>query len=66
MIAPATTLVIEADGSQHLKPEHVMADKARDTFLLTRSVFCAADKTINGRTNESARNRRNPEEPQLS
>lgn len=31
--APAARLVIEADGSQHLEPDHVMADEARDAFL---------------------------------
>ena len=31
--APAAKLVIEADGSQHLEPDHVSADEVRDAFL---------------------------------
>lgn len=31
--APAAKLVVEADGSQHLEPDHLSADEARDAFL---------------------------------
>jgi very-short-patch-repair endonuclease len=37
--APATKLVIEADGSQHLEPEHVKMDEVRDAFLAEQGLL---------------------------
>ncbi len=31
--APKIKLVVEIDGAQHLEPEHLQRDKARDTVL---------------------------------
>ena len=37
--APAAKLVIEADGSQHLEPEHILADEVRDSFLAEQGLL---------------------------
>ena len=37
--APAAKLVVEADGSQHLEPDHVSADEVRDAFLAEQGLL---------------------------
>ena len=37
--APAAKLVIEADGGQHLEPDHVSADEIRDAFLAEQGLL---------------------------
>lgn len=37
--APAAKAVIEVDGSQHLEPEHLQRDEARDQYLADEGLF---------------------------
>ena len=37
--APAATLVIELDGSQHFEPEHARRDAERDAFLTDQGLL---------------------------
>ncbi len=54
--APAASLVVEVDGSQHSEPEHRMQDEIRDKFLAelglivlrfnNRQVLCETDAVV--------------------